>query len=67
MKPLQWWLGVAVIAASIAFHAAFPRYQVMALEAGIVVRVDRWSGTVESTPMADPSGGWAQWLEKIPR
>lgn len=65
MKPWQWWLGVSVIGVAIAFHALFPRYQVLAVgsEGMILTRVDRWRGTVESTLVAEPFADWARWLE----
>lgn len=51
MTRRDWWLGVALLAAAIVFHAVFPRYEVLVIgEARVPLRVDRWTGSVTVAP-----------------
>jgi hypothetical protein len=45
MTRLDWWLGVAVLAAALLFHSIFPRYEVRPGEN--IARFDRWTGNLE--------------------
>jgi ABC-type branched-subunit amino acid transport system permease subunit len=46
MRPRDWYLGIALLALALIFHAAFPRYEYRTTGSNRVgVRVDRWTGT----------------------
>lgn len=46
MTRRDWWIGVALVLAAIAVHAAFPRYDWRQVNGGgYLVRIDTWRGT----------------------
>jgi len=74
MTRLDWWLGVTLIAVSIAGHATIPRYQLLLPTApdrsNDLVRFDRWTGKVENgTFVRGPDGPQWIWLRlpELPR
>ena len=65
----DWWLGVAIVAATALVHALFPRYEWLLLreETADVLRIDRWTGDARDmwlieqgdgriAPLASPRG-----------
>lgn len=47
MTGREQWLAVAVLAATIVFHAMFPRYEVTVRE-NAIFRWDRWTGHLDA-------------------
>ena len=60
MTRRDWWFGVAIVAAAVVAHAAFPRYEWRPFVAGrssLLVRVDRWTGSAQLGDWKD--GRWS--------
>jgi hypothetical protein len=53
----DWWLGIALISASLLAHAVWPRYVWRQTTSSVFVREDRWRGTLERGSW-DASGRW---------
>ena len=63
MRPFHWWTGVLLLVGALVFHAAFPRYLIEVGEFGAIVRVDRWTGTVEGAIFDEISSTrWGKWI-----
>lgn len=68
MTQWQWLVSAAVVAAALVIHVAFPRYE-FHLADGLVLRVDRWHGTVEATAVVGEdlnATSWGKWIEAKP-
>src|SRR5687768_11509726 len=63
MRPFHWWTGVLLVVGALIFHEVFPRYLIEVRESGVVMRVDRWTGTVEGATF-DEIGltTWGKWI-----
>ena len=55
----DWWLGVAIVAATVLVHALFPRYEWLLLreKTADVLRVDGWTGRSGRRERRRRSGG----------
>lgn len=50
MTRRDWWLGIILLVAALAAHAAIPRYQWTHIQGGIWSRADRWTGHLALSP-----------------
>ena len=46
MSKRDWWLGAFVVLVALLAHAALPRYEWLTVSPRVVLRGDRWTGTV---------------------
>lgn len=47
MKPLDWWIGILLLASALFMHACVPRYHWHLAPGEPPVRIDRWIGEAE--------------------
>jgi hypothetical protein len=66
MNRWQWWVGVVVVSASLFLHALFPRFEIRPVDGfSIVMRIDRWRGTVEVSSVLPDELNSTDWGKRI--
>lgn len=58
-------LFLAAALLAITAYAMLPRYEIYS-QGSLLVRVDRWKGTAETTPAHDPATEWATYYRMTP-
>jgi hypothetical protein len=57
MTRRDWWIGIALLTATLLVREAWPRYVWRHVTSIVFVREDRWRGTLERGTW-DPRGRW---------